>query len=452
MTRTEPVLMAVSPHAVSHAGVLDTFAVLKAVILPTLGKGPLIRRRKVVGYAERKGLDDRAVKRLQALRRKHGAGPLVLAVPFRRQALLLSPADVRMVLEGSPDPFDAATREKRSALNHFEPHVVLASKGADREKRRRLNEETLETGCPIHSMSERFAKVVAEEMDAVCDQALEQGVLDWDSFFTGWMRTVRRIVLGDDARDDTELTDLLEDLRYRANYAFLRPRHRKGREAFLRSLRRYVDKADPQSLAGRMAQLCPEAGLQPHHQLPQYLFAFDPGGMALFRTLALLSAHSAAEEKARAEIAAAEGKAVPSLDYLRACFLEALRLWPTTPAILRETTRPVRWARGGLDEDVHIFIFAPFFHRDDETLDQAHVFDPALWTDGIVRPDLALVPFSHGPVVCPAAHFVPMTASLALRRLLTRMTMNLEEPERLSPRRLPGTLDNYTLRFLVTAK
>lgn len=450
MGRQDRTDKAESSGTVSRATIRDTFAVLKDVIIPTLAKGPIVRRQKVVGHAERRGLDDKAVERMRALRRKYGPGPLLLRIPFRRQALLLSHDDVRNVLEASPEPFAAASLEKRSALSHFEPDIVLASHGSDRAKRRELNERTLETGCRLHSMAEPFAQVVADEMDAVSERAVAEGSLDWDSFFAGWYRLVRRIVLGDEAGDDTDLTDLLEDLRYRANYAFLLPKARRKRERFLRRLRHYIDTAAPRSLAGQMARACSDREQKPHHQLPQYLFAFDPGGMATFRTLALLSAHPEAERNARAEIASAGDEAVPRLNFLRACYLESLRLWPTTPAILRETTRPVQWSRNTLEQATHILIFAPFFHRDEDTLEQAHTFDPALWEEGaVVRPELALVPFSHGPVVCPAAHFVPMVASLALRRLLTKLKLSLADPERLPTRRLPGTLDNYTLRFAV---
>lgn len=436
-------------NGLSHASIPDTFRVLRDVILPTLAKGPLIRRRKVVGTAERNHVDDRAVLRLQKLRGKYGSGPLRLRVPFRRQVVLLSPDDVRMVLEHSPETFSAATLEKRSALDHFEPNVVLASEGHDRAQRRTLNEDTLETGCPMHSMAAHFDSVAREEMAIVSTVALQKGRLEWDDFFAGWYRIVRRIVLGDAARDDEELTDLLEALRRRANYAFMAPKAHTHRERFLDQLRDYLATAEAGSLAGQMESACTDPVQMPEHQLPQYLFAFDPAGMAIFRTLALLSVHPDAETRARAEIAAAgEAKAAP-LPFLQACFLESLRLWPTTPVILRETKTGVHWAGGTIDPSTHIIIFAPFFHRDNETLPQAHVFDPSLWDNGPVRADLGLVPFSAGPVVCPARHLVPMVASFALRHLLDGMVMSLNDPERINPARLPGTLDNYTLDFAV---
>jgi hypothetical protein len=438
-----------SGRKVAKASLLDTALILKDVVVPTLAKGPLIRRRKVVGMAERAHLDDRAVKRMQGLRRKYGNGPLLLAIPFRPQAVLLSAEDVREVLEQSPEPFAAATREKQSALGHFEPENVLASRGRHREIRRDLNEKTLETGCERHSMAGHFAKVVAEEMDLVCAEAMRRGVLDWDGFFTGWMRMVRRIVLGDAARDDAELTDLLERLRYRANYAFLRPKAPGQRQQLLDQLEHYAIEAAPHSLVGEMARHCTDAEQMPHHQLPQYLFAFDPGAMATYRALAMLLLHDDALKRVLAEMREASGEQAPRLPFLRACLLEALCLWPTTPAILRETTSSASWSESRLDENTHLLIFTPFFHRDDETVPNAHRFDPDRWIERIARPEDGFVPFSHGPVQCPAAHFVPMIASLAMRHILTRTKLQVAEPERFPLLRLPGTFDNFSLKFAV---
>lgn len=444
MNRPEPTVA--SPHAVAKASILDTLAVMKDVVIPTLAKGPLIRRRKVVTVAERAGLDDKAVKRMQALRKKYGPGPLLLAIPVRAQGVILSAHDAQMILKGSPEPFAAASLEKQAALNHFQPGSVLASHGEPRAKRRELNEATLETDCPAHSKAAHFAAIADEEMAEVSAKARAYGTLDWDTFFVGWFRMIRRIVLGDAAREDHELTDLLEKLRRRGNNAFLNRKDRKTRAAFLARLKTYVDDPDPDSLAGQMAASCKDPQQMPERQLPQFLFAFDPAGKASFRTLALLSVHPEAEARVRAEMRDNPGPA-PQLDFLRMCYMESLRLWPTTPAILRETTRDVQWGTGVVPKNTQLLIFAPFLHRDDEQLEQAHRFDPSLWADGNERPDLGLMPFSHGPVVCPAIRFVPPVATYALRALLTRMELRVNQPERLPPDHLPGTLDPYTLDF-----
>ena len=82
----------------------------------------ITRRRRVVALAGKLGLDDRAVRTLQAVRDRYGPGPLRPLIPFRSVAVLLTPEQVRRVLLGSPEPFAAASREKRGALDHFRPH------------------------------------------------------------------------------------------------------------------------------------------------------------------------------------------------------------------------------------------------------------------------------------------------------------------------------------------
>ncbi|KAK0340185.1 hypothetical protein LTR94_031558, partial [Friedmanniomyces endolithicus] len=126
------------------AGAIDTAALAVEVLAPTFAKGVIVRRPKMVALAERLGLDARAVRRMQKLRDKYGDGPLMLPLPIRKQAVLLAPEHVRRVLDESPEPFSAASSEKRAALSHFEPEGALISCGRERAERRRFNEEVLE--------------------------------------------------------------------------------------------------------------------------------------------------------------------------------------------------------------------------------------------------------------------------------------------------------------------
>jgi hypothetical protein len=94
---------------------------------------------------------------------------------------------------------------------------------------------------------------------------------------------------------------------------------------------RYAELAEPGSLAAVMARTRTTATTAPLHQVPQWLFAFDPAGMATFRALALLATHPQAAERGRAEARAATAESGWHHPFLRATVLEALRLWPTTP-------------------------------------------------------------------------------------------------------------------------
>ncbi|WP_230533605.1 cytochrome P450 [Microvirga roseola] len=393
------------------------------------------------------GLDSRAVQRLQQLWAKYGSGPLLLPIPGRKQAVILSPEHVQRVLAGTPRPFTPATKEKSSVLGHFEPNVSLISKPPKRSDRRRFNGMVLEEGCPVHSQADAFLRVVKEEAEVLLARSGEE--LNWDKFTVAWHKVIRRVVLGDSARDDHELTEMLAKLRAVSNWGFLHPKRAKLAKQFHDRLNQYLSRAETGSLAGRIAALPKTDETSPSHQVAHYLFAFDPGGMATFRTLALLATHPDERARAREEIDAAGETVRKDLPFVRACFLESLRLWPTTPAIFRETTEDVEWDGGTMPKNTHILIFAPFFHRDDEYLDYAHRLNPDLWLQGMPGNGWPLVPFSGGPGICPARDFVPMMGSAMIAEILGTKELSLEQP-RLSPEEpLPGTLDNYTLRFRV---
>lgn len=428
--------------------VAETLAVTAEVLVPTLAKGPIIRRPKVVGLAERFELDTRAVRRMQRLRHRYGAGPVLLRLPpGRQQALILDPEHVKRVLDGSPEPFSPASSEKRAALSHFEPEGVLVSRGPARSDRRRFNEQVLDSDRPHHRLAERFTEVVHEEAAAI-RAAAGGGELSWPLFADGWFRLVRRIVLGDGARDDTTLTALINALRSDGNWAFMKPKRRGVQRAFYRRLEGYLARAEPGSLASVMAQTPSSGVTAPEQQVPQWLFAFDPAGMATFRALALLAAHRGAAERAREEVRAEAGAGVPNLTFLRGCVLESLRLWPTTPAVLRQSTADTTWDEGVMSAGTGVLIFAPFFHRDDERLPYAHRFAPELWLEAQDPSAWPLIPFSGGPVICPGRHLVLLVASTALAALLGERELWLRPLLRLDARGpLPGTLDNYSLRF-----
>jgi cytochrome P450 len=434
-----------------HATPGETLAYLNEVVVPNLAKGVIIRRPGAVGMAERLDLDRRAIRRLQQLRRKYGAGPLIIPLPLRPQAVILSAEHVHHVLKNSPEPFATAETMKKSALRHFEPKVALISHGTERAERRKLNEQVLQTDRPVHDLAERFLPVIQEEAQELLARVRHTGELDWDVFIEAWYRTVRRVVLGDSAREDHALTDLLAELRANANWAFLRPADEAQRERFLDRLHEHLARAEPGSLAALMAGIPKSETAAATQQVPQWLFAFDPAGMTSFRTLGLLSTHPRHAERAQEEIATRRND--PDLPFLRACVLESLRLWPTTPAILRESTVETEWENGVLPAGTSILIFAPYFHRDDEKLDYADRFTPELWLRERDENDWPLVPFSGGAGVCPARNLVLLLTSNMLAAVLDGRELRQRPPTRLlKSQPLPATLNNYTFRFTLSER
>ncbi|MFD5823074.1 cytochrome P450 [Nesterenkonia xinjiangensis] len=461
----------------------ETALILRDVLAPMAAKGPIVRRPGVVAAVERLDLEARAVRRVQALSEKYGRGPLLVPLPGRPLALVLDPDHVHRILDQTPEPFAAAETLKRRALQHFQPGVSLISHGGDRAVRRHLNEMVLDPDHPVHRMAEVFLPVVHEETDQMLAEIDgDGGALDWERFSRTWFRIVRRLVMGDSAREDEDFTALLDDLRQRGNLAFLRPVDEEAREEFLSRIQDALDRAEPGSLAAVMSEVHAQGapgefdadGGKPAHQVPQWLFAFDPAGMATFRALALLASHPARLRTARIQLEDESGEDAPTLELLRATVLEALRLWPTTPLILRETTMEVEFEHGIMPAGVSVLIFAPFFHRDERRLDFAHRFAPEIWEermsqsgqhepqhevrrdgqreDSPAQGEWPLMPFSLGTGICPGRQLVLLITSSMLARVLEGHEVDLLSHSLGREKELPSLLDPYALEFRLTER
>jgi cytochrome P450 len=358
---------------------------------------------------------------------------------------------VRRLLDGSPDPFTPASREKVAALRHFQPHGVLISRGETRTRRREVNEAVLEPDHPMHRFSAHIARSVADEVRRLTQRFDRGAVLTWDAFGPAHARLTRRIVLGERAGGDQEITRLLNRLRADGNWAYLHPRRRATRERFDTMVRRYVQEAQPNSLVELVAAVPADHDVDPEGQVPHWMFAFDAAGIAAFRTLALLAWHPAYEHRVLAEMAGGSEER----PLMRACVEESLRLWPTTLVILRDSTQPTVWPTG--DEDgvtsggTSFIIVSTFFHRDGETLEYANQFVPEIWLDGRGRAQPGLVPFSAGPARCPGRDLVLLVASTVVATILSGHTLDVLRPS-LDPAQLPHSLDHASLRLALTRR
>jgi cytochrome P450 len=418
----------------------------------SIAAGVIARRRPVIRLLERIQADTRAGKRMTLLRDEFGSGPVELVIPGRRILVILDPDDVAHVLEQAPTPFHPANLEKRKALQWFQPHGVLISRGPIRQQRRLVNEAALQTGAAMHQLSEPFAAVIAEEAAELVAAATKTGQLDSSAIMTAWWRVVRRVVLGDAARDDEALTNELLRLRQAGNWSFLSLPHYRRRSRFIEHLYRYAEEPQPGTLVSALADTPSSGAVDPVGQLPQWIFAFDAAGMALCRALALLATHSEQREVALRDCAEPERPLLRP--YLRASMLESIRIWPTTPTILRDTTEDTQWGQGAdrftVPAGAALMIVTPAFHRDDQLLPFAHRFAPEIWLDGQAKNYPQLVPFSAGPAECPGRNVVLLTTSSLLANLLGKLELRLQSTHQISPAEpLPMTLNQLTLRFAV---
>lgn len=442
-------------HAADTASLGETARVAATVLLPAVATGLIRRRPAAMQIVERYDVDRHAVRTLRKLRRAHRGRPVRLRLPGRSVTVLLDHSDVGHLLAEAPTPFSPATLEKRAALSRFQPHGVLISEGGERAQRRALNEDALEPGDGVHHLAGGWAATIASHVDGL------PTVVGWEQFDDTWWRLVREITLGGDTLDDREITDLLTTLRRRANWAYLVPTLRRNRQRLLELVRQQVAANRPGSLASALATAAGVAGSDGRYhgsrgtgsgsvsdavasQLLHWLFAFDAAGIATFRTLALLAAHPDMRRRAREEARDGTADTPRQLPFLRACVLESLRLWPTTPALLREARTDTAWARNGAT----LLAFAPLFHRDSARLPYADRFAPDVWLDGRAAAQPALVPFSAGPAACPGRDVVLFTTATFLSAFLQEREPQLDGTggARLDGGRIPASLNHVALR------
>jgi hypothetical protein len=427
---------------------LPALATLIDLAGASVAAGAIARRRTVVGLLEHRQADRRSIDRLHELRRNHGAGPVELVLPGRRFLIPLDPGDVGRILDGAPSPFHPASWEKRRALEKFQPHAVLVTRGPLRAPRRALNEAALDTAAELHYLAAPFAAVITEEADTLCAETLRRGTLTSAQFTVAWWRLVRRLVLGETARNDDAITHDLWRLRRAGNWSFAAPTHARRRARFAERIYQYAENADPNSLLGALAKVPAGGALDPMGQLPHWLFAFDAAGMAAIRAVALITTHP----DARQGCETTEPDLPQVRPYLRGCVQESVRLWPTTPALLRETTEETTWGQGAeqftVGAGASVLICVPAFHRDAEALPFADRFTPDIWLDGRADSYPQLVPFSGGPAQCPGQNVVLFVTSTVLAHLFSRLELDLQSSPGLTPSEpLPVTLNQFGLRF-----
>src|SRR5690606_13400581 len=145
------------------------------------------------------------------LRERYDGAPLVLRLGPRRLVVVTDADDVRRLLDGSPEPFTPATREKTAALGHFQPEGLLISSVADRRERRPFNEAALRADQPVHDAAGAVVEAVRTGAERMADRL--RGGLDGAGFVDEFWDVVLEIVLGPRARGDRDLVEALNALR-----------------------------------------------------------------------------------------------------------------------------------------------------------------------------------------------------------------------------------------------
>jgi cytochrome P450 len=375
---------------VARASLLDSLRFNLFHVIPMALQGVFRKRPFWVRLFGRLHPDPLGRRFVARLRSKYHAPYIDLLMLTKRTRLVLDPEGIRHVLEHSPEAY-ADPKSKRAGMSVFQPNAVTISRLPAWAVRRWFNDAVLSSGI-APPLDAHFLGIVRDEVAR--RNARSPARLTWADLQDLFDRLTLRVVFGDRAADDRALLGALDALMRRANRVLFRRRSAAAFETLDGGIRRYLDDADPKSLTGTAALLLrspdrwPEGTIPPHevlrpeNQVPHWLFAMkDTLAANTAFALALLAAHPEIDRRVRAElpvdrpITAAD---VHGAKLLEACVQEAMRLWPTTPMLLREAVC------GGVLGDVHgpglqVLIWNAANHRDAAVVPDPDRFDPDRW-------------------------------------------------------------------------
>ena len=449
MTTTQPQEKAQSP-ADAQAGGLpaaslpDSLAILATGVVPALVRGLFSPRRSAMKLLSAIDADSRTISLLSGVRRKHdGQGVRLLG---GRLVVLWGQGAIREVLDHSADAYASDSGAKAKGMSHFQPDALTLSRGEEWQDRRAFNEAVLATPERVHPFAGRFLTVVSDEVQRL---GLSQ-TLEWDDWERLFDHITLRVIFGDGAREDQELTGVLERLMGAANRLVGLSTNAEYYELYA-GLERYVRDPGPDSLVARIAGAPHTDDTRITQQIPHWMFAMrDTLGANAYRALAAIVADGQIEQRVREELAGAQltdPDAIDRLHYLEGCLQETMRLWPTTPLLARETTRETTLAGERLKEGTQVMLLNVFNHRDPEHVDDADRLVPERWS----KPgrDYRFNHLSNGTQDCPGGALVLLLGKTVLAQMLDRFSLVLEQPRLATSGALPHTFNFYEARFSV---
>ncbi|HZE41438.1 MAG TPA: cytochrome P450 [Stackebrandtia sp.] len=431
--------------------------------IPSLARGVATTRPGTVRVFDRLQVDRRMVALLDRLRQRYRGSPVWMDSPRGPALLLLSPRHVERVLGGSDRLYTLDTRAKRRAFGIFEPHAVVISRGEVRARRRAFNESILDSRSDQPRTAEHDARVVSQEIASLVSGPGRDGILHWPEIQRAFGCVSRRVVFGDAARDDVDTTQLLRRLLREANTFGLKPggrqRAARWKAEWERRLERYAASAPADSLIGRLADTSGSADIDPYGQVAHWCLSLDMVAVVAARALALLASHPEHFSRANEELIAADAHhdpgsaaSVAAQPYLEACVLEAARLWPLVPNLVRSTTRAVEWDGVMVKSNTTLVISALHQARSRHLGRRGARFIPEQWLDGSLDNDWTMLPFSAGPAACPGEMLATFLATAACAEVLRRSYVRTASPALAPDMPLPYSLPAASINLAVGVK
>lgn len=422
----------------------ESLKVLLVGVLPALLRGLFSPRKGAMKLLGALDTDRRAVATLAALRRKHdGEGIRLLG---GRLVVLWGAESIRQVLDSSADLYASDAGAKAKGMSHFQPDALTLSRGEEWRNRRAFTEAVLATSQRVHPSARHFLAVIEDEVA----QLRLSSTLEWDLWERLFDRITLRVIFGDAARSDGRLTELLETLMQQSN-RLVGLEHGDDYYEFYGALERRLRDVGPDSLAARIQDAPQDDRTRVVQQIPHWMFAMrDTLAANSYRALAVIASDPAVDRRVRQELDPADladPDAIDAMSFLEGCLQEAMRLWPTTPLLARETTRPASLGEERLAPETQVVLLNVFNHRDPDHVEGADRLIPERWQND--APDYRFNHLSNGSQDCPGGPLVLLLGKAVIARIMSEHTLALEHPTLVPEDPLPHMLDFFAVRFAV---
>jgi cytochrome P450 len=417
---------------IEDASLAESLKFVTTGLLPSLARGLFKPRRGAMKTLTAMDTDSRAIGVLSAIREKHGGdGARLLG---GKMIVLWGAGAIREVLDNSAWDYGADAGAKKKGMCHFQPDALTISRGEDWRDRRDFNESVLAYSERVHPLADRFRDVVRDEVER-----LRIGPeLEWDAFEGLFDHITLRVVFGDHARGDQELTHLLAKLMEEGQRLVGAGKHGDDYYDLYGRIERYLADPEEGSLVSLISQAPQSDRTRVAHQVPHWMFATrDTLGANVYRALAVLAADSSLRARVREDP-----------DLLEGVLHETMRLWPTTPLLAREATHDLELGGIRVEKGTPIFMLNVFNHRAPEGISDAGRVVPERWT-GERPTEYRFNHLSNGSQNCPGGPLVLLLGRAVLERMMEEWSFELISPSLPAGGDMPVMLDFFAIRFEV---
>jgi cytochrome P450 len=434
------------PPTVPTVSIADSVAFNLCHIVPYYLRGIFTKNELWISFWNKVHPDPLAVNFVRRLRQKYKSNYFYIYFLKTKSLVVLDLDGITRVLDHSPTPYAADPDLKRKGMSHFQPNALTISRGEEWKDRRQFNEAVLASGERLHPLADQFLRAIDQATERLTANAGQY--LVWDHFDHLFKRVTLEIIFGHEARDDAALAERLTAMMRESNRVFLLGKSKEF-DLFYKRIRHYLESAETGSLAAMCKRAPSTTQTKVENQIPHWMFAMmETLATNTMRALALIVSHSGVESRVRQEIqnnGAQTPEAVDRLNLLEGCVQEAMRLWPTTPMLMRHTLRNDVLGGNTIPSGTQVVILNGFNHRDWETNPDAGTFRPEFWLDK--RSDYRFNHLSNGTQACVGKNLALFIAKAVIATLLVRGRYVLRRPKLNIRKALPFQYDDFCTRF-----